>query len=182
MRLTTWLIVVMVVAALAVLICGSAQAAGVELPIGELGGGPAILIPWSSDPTRAALDVGVKVLPIEEPAEIPDITKNALGFVLGTAQKIAANSRLDILFSGVTKEDVDFGASVPLYSNGNVWKLRIGEAYVKGIGGSHLLTADYQPTPPPVNALTGKAELPDHQLQFAAGPGAFMATYTVRFE
>jgi len=172
-----------VAAVIAVMLsCGAAQAAGLELPIGELGGGPAVLIPWSADASRAALDVGVKVLPIEAPAEIPDLTTNALGFLLGTAQKVAADSRLDILFSGISSEDVDFGASVPLYSNGNVWKLRLGEAYVKGVGGSHLLSADYQPTPPAVNALTGKPELPDHQVQFAAGPGAFMATYTVRLK
>jgi len=46
------------------------------------------------------------------------------------------------------------------------------------IGG--MIGAEVYSSPQRVNALTGWAELPDQTVNVVAGPGTFMAVYTVR--
>ena len=163
--------------------CAAPAAAGLDVPLGELGGGPAVIVPWGHEPARGAVDIGVKLLPIEPPEKLvpPRSVQDVDRFILDLGQYVLGASRVDILFSGIRTEDVDFGASLPVYANGTKWQMRLGAAYVKGLGPSTLLSADYRPETP-ISALTGTPMMPDSRLSFAVAPGAAMVVYSKRLE
>jgi len=163
--------------------CAAPAAAVLDMPLGELGAGPAVVVPWGSEPARGYLDVGVKLLPIEPPETLapPRSVDDIDRFLLDLGQYALGASRVDILFGGISADDVDFGASLPVYANGTQWQLRLGGAYVKGVGPSGLLTMDYRPEPS-ISALTGKPMAPDSQLGFGLGPSAVMVVYSKRLE
>lgn len=143
--------------------CGQGMAAGVELPI------------------EGATAIWIQPL---------DSTPGTLGASLSLTlpQKIVGETIADLVkFEVVAHQEgeqvrIDPGLSVSLKTNVGI-PVKAGLVALPltdyKIGG--MIGAEVYSSPPPVNALTGKPELPDREVNVIASPQAIMVTATLRF-
>jgi hypothetical protein len=156
-------------------LCAVPSFAQSGLPLTELGAGPAIVVPFDSDKSSfGAMDITAKILPIPQPDAITLKT---------IPQYVGANLGLDILITGVATDQVDGGASLPLY-NSTLAKLplRGGVGYVKGSGGVWFLKYEIVGTgekmAPKVAGLVA-VEPPPVSVAVAVGPSAVMVVGSI---
>jgi hypothetical protein len=152
----------LVAVALALLWAGNAQAAGLQLPIEGATG--VWIQPW--DGTPGTLGGTISLIP---PEKIVGETAAQLLRIEVVAHQEGAQVRIDPGVSATLKKDI----GIPV-------KLGVVALPLTEYKAGWLIGAELYSSPPEVNALTGRAELPDRKFDVTAGPGAVMAVYTLR--